>query len=162
MSARLDELLATLDAAREDFTDALADVDAELATVPGVQGEWSVRDLVVHLAAWNEHAARAMELAAAGRPGAFEPLGSAVDDVNERLLAEASATSPGDALRREEASYRAFRERLAAIDPRRLDDVMGNGDTLEAIVGYDGADHYREHTDHLRAWFGVGEDDEAS
>jgi hypothetical protein len=25
---------------------------------------------------------------------------------------------------------------------------------VEKVVRYDGPDHYREHTEHLRAWFG--------
>ena len=40
-------LLRDLDAARGGFLEVLADVDLELATVPGVMEDWSVRDLVV-------------------------------------------------------------------------------------------------------------------
>ena len=31
--------------------------------------------------------------------------------------------------------------------------------TVEAVVRYDGPDHYAEHTAHLRAWFGDEADD---
>ena len=62
-----DKLLAALDAAHADFLDALGTVDADLVTVPGVVEDWSVRDLVVHVAFWAEHAAGALDLAITGR-----------------------------------------------------------------------------------------------
>jgi hypothetical protein len=50
-------------------------VDLELATVPGVMEDWSVRDLVYHVAVLVEHGSEAIDLAAAGRadPSATRP-----------------------------------------------------------------------------------------
>ena len=47
---------------------------------------------------------------------------------------------------------------LRRVRPRVL---LGNGDTVEAVIRYDGADHYAEHTAHLRAWFGADTGDDA-
>jgi hypothetical protein len=154
-----DDLVAALDAAHDDFVDALGDVDADLATVPGVMEDWSVRDLVVHVAAWSEHGADALDLAASGRGAEFAYSKAETDAMNERILADARATAPMDALRREAAAFARFREGLAALDTSLLDLVLGNGDTVEAVVRYDGPDHYAEHTAHLRAWFGDDPDD---
>ena len=79
--------------------------------------------------------------------------------MNERILAEARTTTPAAALAREERAFADFRERVAAIRPESLATVLGNGDTVEAVIRYDGPDHYAEHTAHLRAWF-VAEPDE--
>ena len=154
-----DELTAALEAARADFLDALANVDADLVTVPGVMDDWSVRDLVVHVAAWAEHAVGALDLVAAGRGAEFDYSTDQTDAMNERFLAEARATSPAAALAREEAAFTAFRERLAGLDAGLLRHRLGNGDTVERVVRYDGPDHYAEHTAHLRAWFGRGDED---
>lgn len=159
--AELERLLRELDDARAAFVDTLEDVDVELVTVPGVVGEWSVRDLVVHVAAWAEHGAGALELANSGRGAEFAYDRSRTDVMNDDFHALARSTSPSDALVREEAAFGAIRERVATLDPAMLSAELGNGDTVEAVIRYDGADHYAEHTAHLRAWFdGESEADE--
>ena len=153
-----DALLAGLDAARDAFHDVLADVDAELATVPGVMEDWSVRDIVFHLAAWCEHASEALALATAGRGDDFAYSTGDTDAMNERFLADGRGVAPAQALRREEAAFAAFRAAVAGSDLALLDLKLGNGDTVADVVGYDGPGHYAEHTEHLRAWFGAGDD----
>jgi hypothetical protein len=155
-----EELRAALDAARDDFLDALAQVDADLVTVPGVMDDWSVRDLVVHVAAWAEHATHALDLAVAGRGSEFDYSTERTDAMNERILADGRALSPAAALAREETAYAALRQRVASLDPSLLGLRLGNGDSVEEVIRYDGPDHYAEHTAHLRAWFGADGDDE--
>lgn len=154
-----DELMAALEAARAEFLDALANVDADLVTVPGVMNDWSVRDLVVHVAAWAEHAVGVLDLVVAGRGAEFDYSADQTDAMNERFLAEARATSPAAALAREEAAFTSFRERLSVLDASLLPHRLGNGDTVERVIRYDGPDHYAEHTAHLREWFDGGDED---
>lgn len=155
-----EDLLAALDAAHDDFLDALGDVDADLATVPGVMGDWSVRDLVVHVAAWSEHGADAIGLATSGRGDEFGYSKAETDAMNERILSEGRQTAPREALAREARAFEAFREGVAALDTELLATRLGNGDTIEEVVRYDGHDHYAEHTAHLRAWFADDETDD--
>ena len=154
-------LLANLGAAREAFHEVLATVDAELATVPGVMDHWSVRDIVFHLAVWCEHASEALALAAAGRGDEFAHSTGDTDAMNERFLAEGGTVSAADALRREVAAFAAFRDGIAALDPTLLAHRLGNGDSVEEVIVYDGPEHYIEHTAHLRAWFGTDPEDDA-
>ena len=149
----VDTLLSALDAARYDFVDALADVDQDLVTAPGVIGEWSVRDLVVHVAAWAEHASEAIDLATSGRGAEFSYATTQTDAMNEGILADARTTSPATALEREEVAFTSLRDRVASLDPSMLSTRLGNGDSVEEVIRYDGPDHYAEHTGHLRAWF---------
>lgn len=153
-------LVAALDEARAAFLEALAEVDAELVTAPGVVGDWSVRDLVVHVAFWAEHASGAVDLALAGRGDDFAYSTDETDAMNARLLRGAGGVSPSDALAREAAAFAGLRRRVAELDPAVLGLRLGNGDIVEEVIRYDGPDHYAEHTDHLRAWFGADEDDE--
>ncbi len=154
-----EELVAAIDEARADFLDALAAVDADLATVPGVMDDWSVRDLVVHVAFWADHASEALDLAVSGRGDEFAYSGDQTDGMNARVLAEGRSVSPSDALAREDASFSGMRDRVAALDPALLAHRLGNGDTVEDVIRYDGPNHYAEHTAHLRAWFGTDEGD---
>jgi hypothetical protein len=153
-------VVAALDDARSEFLEALAVVDEALVTAPGVLGEWSVRDLVVHVAAWTEHASSALDLAAAGRGEEFAYSPDETDAMNERLLVEARSISPADALEREAAAFDGLRRRVEGLDPALLSQRLGNGDTLEEVIRYDGPDHYAEHTAHLRSWFAPGDEDE--
>lgn len=154
--------LERLDSSREAFLEALAAVDADLVTVPGVMDDWSVRDIVVHVAAWCEHASRALELAVEGRGDEFAYSTGATDAMNVRILEEARRTSPSAALAREEAAFAELRERVAAMDPGLLSLRLGNGDTVAEVIAYDGPDHYDEHAGHLRAWFGPDDEADAS
>jgi hypothetical protein len=157
-----DALLADLDRAREAFRVALGDVDAGLATTPGIVGAWSARDLVVHVAFWTEHGTAALVLASSGRSAEFAYDSARTDAMNAEVFADAARFSPMAAAEREEAAFGAFRAALADLDPTLLGLPLGNGDTLEQVVRYDGPDHYAEHTAHLRAWFtGEPEADDA-
>ena len=151
-------LLRDLDAARDGFLEVLSEVDLELATVPGVMEDWSVRDLVYHVAVWCEHGSEAIDLAAHGRAEAFSYSWGDTDAMNERFLAEGRSFSPADALAREEAAFEGFRARITGLDEALIGLELGNGDTVEEVIVYDGPRHYDEHTGHLRAWFGTDAD----
>ena len=155
--SRVDELLAALEAERGAFVAALESVDLELVTAPGVVDDWSVRDLVVHVAFWSEHATEALSLAAAGRGGEFAYAKGDTDRMNADLLIESRRTSPAASVARELRAFEAFAGSVAMLEPALLGLRLGNGDTVEEVIRYDGPDHYREHTEHLRAWFGADE-----
>jgi hypothetical protein len=162
---RRDALVTQLVAARDAFVGAVADVDPELFTAPGLVGDWSARDLVAHVAFWSDHGADALELAASGKGGDFDYDSSQTDAINEEVFAGASSLTPMEAYEREQVAFERFRDDLAALDPALLELALGNGDTVEKVVRYDGPDHYAEHTEHIRAWFtghGESDDDEAS
>jgi hypothetical protein len=149
-----DELLRELEGARDGFAEAVDAVDMELATAPGVVGELSVRDLVVHVAYWCEHGTDALRLAASGRGAAFAYDTADTDLMNAELVVEARRTSPAAAAEREERAYAAFAEAIRGLDPALLSQRLGNDDTVEEVIRYDGAEHYAEHAAQLRAWFG--------
>lgn len=157
--SRIGDLQAELARDHDAFLAALEAVDLELVTVPGVVEDWSVRDLVVHVAFWAEHATDALRLATAGRDDEFAYHTSQTDAMNARLLDEAREIPPHAALERQEQAFGDLSAALAALDPALLDLRLGNGDTVAEVIAYDGAGHYREHTAHLRAWFDEAEAD---
>ena len=163
--SRIEELFQELTAEHDAFVTALEAVDLELVTAPGVVEDWSVRDLVVHVAFWAEHAAEAIRLVATDRGDTFVYDTADTDAMNARLLVESRQTAPSAAIDREERAFDALVAALRDLDPELLDIRLGNGDTVAEVIRYDGADHYREHTAHLRAWFDEdegGDDDPPS
>ena len=146
---RVSALVEQLDRERAAFVaalDALRDAEGR----PVVES-WDGRDLAVHAAFWSEHGAEALELAAAGRGEEFAYDNSQTDAMNAATAAAGHGTSLADARTREEAAHQRFRDAVAALDEALLDVQLGNGDTVEAVILYDGPDHYAEHAEHLRA-----------
>lgn len=155
--ALLGGLLDEMDAQRERFSAGLADVEPALMTAPGVVGDWSARDLVHHVAFWAEHGTAVIALAVAGRGAEFAYDRSDTDGMNARAVAEAGGFSAAAVREREYRSFVAFRAAVAGLPPELLGQPLGNGDTLEQVIRYDGPDHYAEHAAHLREWFADGD-----
>ena len=162
--ATCDAILADLRLARDEFVAALDDVDPALLTAPGMVGDWSARELVAHLGYWTGHAAEALHHAERGilhEFGTDDP-DFDVDEINATVTRVARETDLATVSRREEAAYGALVDRLAAADDAWLPETVAYGDTLEQVLREDGPEHYREHTQDLRAWFtGDEPDDEA-
>jgi hypothetical protein len=149
LQALVDELVA----ARDGFNEALANVDPALLTAPGLVGEWSARELIAHLAYWAGHAAEALHHAEQGRVDEFGEDEMDVDARNAVVARVAAETDLPTVRQREAAAFDALLARLKRADPAWLEERASYGDTLEDVVRDDGADHYREHTADLRAWF---------
>ena len=147
------ELLDGLAVARDEFLVAIEDIDPALRLSPGLVGDWSARDLLAHMGYWSGHAAESLHRAEQGELSEFGQDELSVDDRNEVVTRVARETDYATVASREQSAYEAFAERLAAVDPESLSDRDADGDTLEEIIGLDGAEHYREHTLDVRAWF---------
>ena len=146
-------LLDDLRAARGEFLAAIGDVDPALRTAPGLAGEWSARELLAHVGYWAGHAAESLHRAELGELAESGTDELSVDERNAVVARVATETDYETVARREEAAFEQFATRLEAVDPESLGERDADGDTLEQIVAFDGADHYREHTLDIRAWF---------
>jgi hypothetical protein len=155
---RIQALVDELVRARDEFEAALEDIDPDLLTTPGLVGEWSARELVAHMGYWAGHAAEAIHLAEEDRLDEFEADVPSVDERNAVVARVAGETDMETVRSREELAFEAFRKRILTVDPEWLGERDADGDSLEEIIKYDGADHYREHTNDIRAWFAAGGD----
>ena len=153
ITPHVQELLDGLATARDEFLAAVADIDPALRTTPGLVGDWSARDLLAHVGYWAGHAAESLHRAEQGELHEFGRDDLSVDDRNDVVTRVARETDYATVASREQGAYEAFVARLTAVDPECLDDRDADGDRLEEIVAFDGADHYREHTLDIRAWF---------
>lgn len=156
----LEGIVSELTAARDEFLAALADMDPALLTTPGLAGDWSARELLAHLGYWTGHAAEALHHAAQGRTEEFGHDDMDVDDRNAVVARVARETDLAAVRQREQAAYDALLAALDEADPAWLEERVAYGDSVEEVLRDDGADHYREHTADIRAWFTASEADD--
>lgn len=160
LDPHVQQLLDALRTARDEFLAALNDIDPALRTTPGLVKEWSARDLLAHVGYWTGHAGESLHRAEQGELAAFGTDELSVDDRNAVVARVARETDYATVASREQGAYEAFAGRLATVDPDWLGERDADGDTLEEIIGFDGVEHYREHTLDIRAWFdGTAEPD---
>src|SRR3989337_2569471 len=123
----VDELLV----ARAALLEELAAISPESMTTPGLVGEWSARELIAHLGYWAGHA---VEIIHAAEEGRLEELGvddPAVDEVNETVARVARETDLATVRKREAASVEVLVDRLRALDPSLLTQLVPDGASLE-------------------------------
>ncbi len=128
-----------------DFLALASQVDGERAEEPGVCGDWSVKELVAHMAAWDWEGERHFrELHAGGpddQPYDVETFNAAaVDERREQTWDETL-----DELRRANMTFAAS---LANVSAGDREANAHYASWLGAIVG-----HYEEHTAQVRTWF---------
>lgn len=124
----------------QGFIDALDGIPDERMAEPGVAGDWSVKDLLGHVAFWESRSVAHLDREARGEP---HPDGNGADfeQINaeqHRLRAGQTLADARDELQRTHAELVALLERVPSVD---ADDISGN--TWE---------HYDEHAENIRAW----------
>ncbi|HSK94609.1 MAG TPA: DinB family protein [Candidatus Angelobacter sp.] len=147
---RTEGLIAELTSARTGFFDALDALDPATLERPGIEGEWSARELVAHLGYWAGYVVEVIGAVEDGRVEELYANRPAVDDVNATVAKVARDTNLGTVRKRESASVDALVERLRRMDPSLLDAPLPSGYPVEALVRDDGIDHYRNHAAALR------------
>jgi len=152
--ARLAEILRT---ERAQWNALLDQVGLDRMDITGIEGEWSVKQLVAHLT-WYEQAVvdGAQQLQTAGTFPRRRPAGMSMDEMNAQIAEESWGRSASDVL----ADAQAVFERLLVVieqcpqdllnDPR----LLGLPDDMPPWmrVANNSYAHYREHEPALRAW----------
>jgi hypothetical protein len=155
-----DRLLAEMHESRDSFSAALEAIDPALYDAPGLVGDWNARQLVAHLAHWNDWGSTCLE-AAAGE--GLEGLVTGewdVDAQNAEVAARAEARSFEDIRDEEATSFERFAVLLGETESGLLERAAPWGGTVETIVRENGPAHYAEHAAQLRSWFGTEDDTE--
>ena len=150
-------LAAAISAEHEAWRALVAEIGEDRMDEPGPMGEWTFRDLVVHLLGWRERTIARLEAVAARRPDPADPWPADLADddaVNDWIQADGADRSVGEVLAAADASYVRLGAALAAIPAATLTDPDGipwlDG---EAAVDVDWLGHlHDEHDPSIRAW----------
>ena len=141
-------LLASIAAGRARYEDALAHFD-DAAMLERVDGEWTRKDVVAHIEAWERRVVDTLRALRAG-----ETIDDVeTDDRNARFFARDRDRSLDDVRAREAEAYRAL---LAAIDGASDEELFDGrhfawtgGDPFADWFRGNADEHYDEHLEQL-------------
>lgn len=152
-----DEMTEALEDEREKLVDALDGLTDEQMEEPGVVGEWSIKDLLSHLLAWEAEAIKLLwQLQQGEKPGGIFAGPIDVDQVNHTWYLEMHARPLERVLADFEAVRKQTHKRLAAFTEKDLSDLQRyaglKGRALEQIIAENTFEHDAEHAAEILAW----------
>lgn len=121
-----------------------SELSEEELSHPGVAGEWSGKDVLVHVGRWIEAAVTEIQRHLDGLPAAEDY--SDYLAWNDRWAAEDQSLAPGAARARCAAAYAALLRILRALPAERWD--TGVREWVENTT----SGHFQEHAEQLAAW----------
>ncbi len=152
------ELIDNIHAERERLNAVLARVPADRMSEPGVAGEWSVKDLLAHLAVWQSRAVTLLFQAERGIKLQLPQSNSSdwadvnafdYDEQKDRPLDRVMADYAGvhsQLIKRLEA----WQDEQALFDKGRFPALKGNA--LAEHIWADSGEHDAEHRIQIEAW----------
>ena len=143
-----------LDEAWAELQGLVQKAPEDAATEPGVVDEWSLKDLLGHMAFWSGRAARTLRCAAAGRPedAEFGEGENWVDEWNAREFAARRDHEYHQVRAEWMRNHEDVVKALHDAPPEALDaKLRGESSALDIFAG-DTYEHYREHAEHIKDW----------
>jgi hypothetical protein len=160
--ARLGEILR---AERVQWNALLDQVGLDRMDIPGVEGDWSVKQLVAHLT-WYEQAVvdGAQQLQSSGTFLRHRPAGMSMDEMNAQIAEASRGRSARDVLTEAQEVFERLLVVIAQCPQDLLTDprVLGLPDDTPAWmrVANNSYAHYREHEPALQAWLAAQTEDQ--
>ena len=143
-----DALLREMEAGFAGLLDAVDGLSEEQMTRVWY-GDWSVRDILAHVAGWHREEIAMLERMGRGERAVPESADYTDDDAwNARFVAKWRAASTGEVL----AEMKASKEAYVAAAGRLPEERFEEGRTAHRLVQQGCIEHYREHVDEIRAW----------
>jgi hypothetical protein len=151
-SARNDrrtKLLARIETAWTEFRESYADLSDDQLLVPGVTGEWSVRDTIAHVTWWEEEALAHLPSIVAGRrqPRYSESYGG-IDAFNALKTEQRREFSLDEVREQAEETHRRLVAYLRSVPEEHL----ASETRFRRRLRLDTYGHYPLHTREIRSW----------
>jgi hypothetical protein len=128
-----------------------------------IMGDWSLNEVLVHLAAWDRAIAASADDVLAGRPARLTAM--RLEDVNEDVVESRRGAPLEDARADLAEAHQGLLDRLAAITPEQWQTSVpathwrdGSEMTTASVFAYQyrGQTHYGGHADEIEEWLGEG------
>lgn len=150
------EILKRIQEEREALEAALAGLTPEQMTAAGAMGEWSVKDILGHIAMWESRLVTILYSNERGIPPKMLHGQATVDKVNAESFAEQRERPLERVLADYSAVHTQLLKRLDTPTDRDLSDPRRfkwmEGEPLEKLVAGDTFEHYAEHRAMIEAW----------
>ncbi len=142
------KLLHQVDAAWTAFKESYAGLSDAQLTEPGAIGEWSVKDVLAHVAIWEQEALTHLPLIiAAGRPPRYVSYGG-IDSFNAHMIEQRRGQSLAEVKKQLDETHR----RLIAFIQSVPADQLGGETRARRRLRLDTYGHYPLHAAAIRAW----------
>ena len=140
-----EQVRAAVDDAWRSFKRTLEPLTSEDMEVPGACGDWSVKDVMTHIAAWETRATASL---IAGLPGPEPEHSDAFDEAERQRYKDMDVAETTTRL---EATHRALRDAIDASSP----ELFTSGSSLRRELDDGTVLHYDEHADGIRVWYAL-------
>jgi hypothetical protein len=152
------ELISTIGMERKRLENLLAQVPQHRMAEPCVEGPWSVKDILIHLIAWEQRMIYWLGQALHGEIPDMPSTEADLDCWNERIYQENRDRLLEDVLIN---FYRSYSEALIAVEATPEEDLVDpsrypwrQGAPLWQMVASNTFWHYQEHGMSIQAWVG--------
>ena len=138
--------------ARAELMQAIDALPSDRRVEPSVLGEWSLKDVIVHIAGWQDASASLMEMLARGERPVLEGYDGDTDAHNDRLVAESRDQTREQVINRLRRARERYEVGARAMRDRLPPEQLMPGRTAERLARADGARHDREHSAQIVEW----------
>jgi hypothetical protein len=152
-------LLDNIQTGYSRFEDLLAPLSDEQMTTPAVNGTWSIKDNVAHLAAWHSYLLDQLQGVMTGKePPEFMPGLTTEDEENERVYQENKELPLADVLTTFRTSYQRVLAAVQTMSEETLNAPIPwskSGNPAWPLIAGNTYEHYQEHGNIIRRWLGL-------
>jgi hypothetical protein len=142
-------LLNRLDEEWRGFRESFAGLPEAEMTLPGVTGNWSVKDILAHVTTWEEEAIKYLPVIAAGkRPPRYLTMYGGIDAFNARMTGEKAKLSLDEVV----GQFEAVHARLVALVQDAPADQVAGDTRWRRRLRADTYGHYPRHAEAIRRW----------
>ncbi len=141
---------------RSDWDSVLAEAGRERMLQAGVEGQWTLKDVIAHVAFWEERAAVNLEAALEGHPPERSPFAGLNTDAYNEAIYQANKDKTLDEV--SQWSRQVHERVVAAVEKLSEEDLTDKtrfpwltAPLWEHVEG-NGNEHIAEHTEDIRAW----------
>ncbi len=151
----VNELLAEMRAARSAWEALLAEVGPARWEQPGVEGHWSIKDVIAHITHYESWAAEVADALERRAPRPTSPYkGLEIDERNALIYERNHARPLAEVVHESQAAYLRSLDvvqRLRDEDLYSLEFTGTDWVVFDLIEG-DTFEHYHDHINSVRAW----------
>jgi hypothetical protein len=152
------QLLEVMRTARSNWEALLAEAGETRLTEPGVEGDWSLKDIIAHITYFETWATNCLMAIRRGEPlPQPEYKGLSIDEENALIYERQRAWPLADVLRDSQISFQRSIESVQGLHDNDLYDLeftraYGVNWTVHDLLAGDTYEHYQDHIAPVRAW----------
>lgn len=148
------QLLEKMRSGYDAFSALLASLNATQMSTPGVNGNWSIKDNIAHLSAWQRRQTANNQAVREGIDRPDPTPGMSEDEINEMYYQQNKNRALTDVLDEFHETARLLQESVEALTDEQLNSPVTwlDGGTLAPRVAGNSYEHYEEHAEIIQHW----------